>query len=64
MIVNLHRPADPDGLWLLFAPGCEPVGVRLPVEVTKLIEGASAYFYAEPLDEGWDIGERAPDQGW
>lgn len=63
-IVRLIRPEGGGSKWLLYAPGGVSGYIDAPVELERAMETQAGWFYATHTDEGWDIGERAPDQPW
>jgi len=65
MIVKLIRPdGEHAGPWLLVGEPNIITLIEPGPELPDLRKGESGYFHAERTGDGWDIGEKAPDQPW
>jgi hypothetical protein len=64
MIVRLLAPDRPDGPWRLFTDCGEVDFIDPPAPLRNALQGLGGYFHADRVENGWAIGEAAPDQGW
>jgi hypothetical protein len=66
MIVKLQRPLGDNGIapWLLYNVDGAADFIDPTPELRGMMDGAYAYFEAEPTGTGWDIRARVMDQGW
>lgn len=64
MIIHLQRSTTGEGPWLL-DNGADMVDfIRPTPELAQMMDTTGGYFHAERTEEGWRIGDRAPDQVW